>query len=149
MRIYFLAFVLLLFQMSVLTRILSIEYTIPDLLTIFIILYTLKNPPAQAFKLAVFTGIMQDLLSPTGLLFNTFTKSAIVVVTLMFREKFYYSSVFVRGLLIVAVTLIDIGIKSSIIFFKTGIFEVGYQQMVYLLMNFIIFYAVSVADELR
>jgi len=149
MKIYFLAFILLLFQMSVFTRIFSIEYTIPDLLTIFIIVYTLKNPPLKAFKLAIFIGILQDLLSPTGLLFNTFTKSAVVVATLTFRENFYYPSFFVRGLLIIAITLIDIGIKSSVIFLKTGIFEIGYQQVVYLIMNLVIFYMVSVADELR
>ncbi|WP_457639731.1 hypothetical protein [Persephonella sp.] len=149
MKIYFFAFILLLFQMSVVSRIFSIENTIPDFLTIFLIIYTLRNNLKDSLKLSIFIGLLQDIFSPTGLLFNTLTKTAVVFTAHLFKEKFFYSGIFVQSLIVAAVTAVDIGIKSSILFLKTGILDISYQYVLYLIMNFTIFYAVALADELR
>jgi rod shape-determining protein MreD len=149
MKLYFFAFSLFLLQMSVVTKIFSFEGIIPDFLTIFVIIYSLRNDLKESVKMALFVGILQDLLSPSGLIFNTLTKLLIVGVTFSMKDRFYYSSLIVKGVLIVVITLIDIGIKSSLVFFKTGIFEISYYYLVYLVLNFIIFYLVTFLDEIK
>jgi len=149
MKAYFFAFLLVLFQTSVIAKMFSIEGTIPDFLTVFIILYTLKHSLRDSIKIALFIGILQDLIAPVGLVFNTLTKIVIVFVTNTIKEKFYYSSFLVKGMMIIVVTIIDIGIKSSIMFLKTGVFELSHYHLVYLIVNFLVFYAVSLSDEIR
>ncbi|NPA58797.1 MAG: rod shape-determining protein MreD [Aquificae bacterium] len=147
MKAYLTGLLLVLFQTSVLSKYFSVGGVVPDFLTIFVILYALKNPVKQSVKLALFVGILQDLLSPVGLVFNTLTKVLIVFITNLFKEKFYYSSFLVKGLLVLAVISIDIGIKSSILFFKTGVFEISHYHLVYLAVNFLVFYGVSLVYE--
>ncbi|WP_297456315.1 hypothetical protein [Persephonella sp.] len=149
MKFYILGVILLLLQSSVFIKIFSYNGIIPDFLTIFVIIYALKNNLKDSLKLAVFLGILQDLLSPIGLVFNTITKSLIVIVTLTFKDKFYYSSLLIKGFLILLVTAVDVGIKSALIFFKTGVFELSYQHLIYFLLNLSVFYAVSFLDENR
>ena len=149
MKFYLLGIILLLLQSSVFIKIFSYNGIIPDFLTIFIIIYTLKNNLKDSLKLSIFIGILQDLLSPIGLVFNTITKSLIVLVTFAFKDKFYYSSLLIKGVLILVVTAVDVGIKSALIFFKTGIFELSYQHLIYFLLNLSVFYAVSFLDENR
>ncbi|SNZ07138.1 rod shape-determining protein MreD [Persephonella hydrogeniphila] len=149
MRLYFFAFSLFLLQISIITRFFSFEGIIPDFLTIFVIIYSLKNSLKESIKMAVFVGILQDLLSPSGLIFNTLTKLIVVGITFSMKDRFYYSNLVVKGVLIVVITFIDIGIKSSLIFFKTGIFEISYYHLVYLVLNFVIFYLVTFLDEVK
>lgn len=149
MKVYFFAFILLLFQVSIISKFFSFEGIIPDFLTIFVIIFTLKSKLKDAIKLAIFIGFLEDILSPIGFLFNTLTKVLIVLVTNSYKEKFFYSSIVIQGLLIIVVTLIDIGMKTSIIFLRTGIFEISYQDIVYVFLNFITFYIVSFIDEFK
>ena len=149
MRIYFFAFSVLLLQIAVFPEFLSYHNITPDILTVFVIIFTLKNDFLKSLKLASFIGILQDLLSPSGLIFNTTTKISTATLTFLLKDRVNYSNIFVKGFFIIFVTLFDIFFKSSILFFNTGIFEIPSFSFLYLLINFILFYAVVLKDEYR
>ncbi|WP_293442427.1 hypothetical protein [Persephonella sp.] len=149
MRIYFFAFSVLLFQMAVFPKLLSFQSMIPDFLTIFIILFTLKNELYKSLKMASFIGILQDLLSPSGLLFNTATKISISIIVYIVKDRFYYSNIFMKSFFIVFFSLLDIFSKSLLLYFKTGIFELPPFSIFYILINLIIFYSAASKYEYR
>ncbi|NPA12393.1 MAG: rod shape-determining protein MreD [Aquificae bacterium] len=149
MKAYLVGFIILLFQMSTLAHLFTVNYITPDFLSIFVILYSLNNPLHKSLKLAGFLGFMQDLFSPTVFLFNFITKILIVFTTIFFKERFFYSTFLVKGLLVAVVSFIDIVIKTTVVYIKTGFFEFSTQNFVYIGLNFAIFYMVSLINELR
>lgn len=149
MRIYFFAFSVLLFQIAVFPKLLSFQSMTPDFLTILIILFTLKNELFRSLKMASFIGILQDLLSPSGMLFNTATKISVSTVTYILKDKFYYSNIFMKSFFIIFFTFFDIFLKSLLLYFKTGIFELPTFSIFYILINLIIFYAAASKYEYR
>ncbi len=149
MRIYFFAFSVLLLQIAVFPEFLSFHNATPDFLTVFVIIFTLKNDFFRSLKLASFIGILQDLLSPSGLIFNTATKIFIFILTYLLKDRFNYSNMVVKGFLLIFLTFFDIFLKSSILFLKTGLFEIPSFSFFYLVVNFILLYAVVAKDEYR
>ena len=149
MRVYFFAFSVLLLQIAVFPEFFSFHNISPDILTVFVIIFTLKNEFLRSLKLASFIGILQDLLSPSGLIFNTTTKISIFILTYLLKDRFNYSNLVIKGFLLIFVTFFDIFLKSLILFIKTDIFEVPSYSFFYLFVNFILFYAVVIKDEYR
>lgn len=149
MRIYFFAFSVLMLQIAVFPQFLSFHNITPDLLTVFVIIFALKNDFFRSVKLSSFIGILQDLLSPSGLIFNTLTKLSVATLTFLLKDRFNYSNLIIKGFLLIFVTVFDIFLKSLLIFFKTGLFEIPSFSFFYILVNFILFYAVVLKDEYR
>ncbi|MBK3333165.1 rod shape-determining protein MreD [Persephonella atlantica] len=148
MRVYLFIFLLLILQIYV-AKFFSLWGIIPDIVTVFIVIFALKNGLSDSLKIAVFTGVLQDLMYPPGIPVNTISKSFIVLLVSNIKQKFYYSSISVKFFLIFVVTAVDTGLKGFITYLSTGILDFSPVYLAYILVNFLTFYVVSVFDEIR
>ncbi|WP_456463965.1 hypothetical protein [Persephonella sp.] len=149
MKVYFFAFSVLLLQIAVFPEFLSFQNITPDILTVFVIIFTLKNDFFRSIKLASFIGILQDLLSPLDLVFNTTIKIFIASLTYLLKDRFNYTNIVVKGFFLIFIIFCDIFLRSFLLFLKTGIFEIPSFSFFYILVNFILFYIVVLKDEYR
>ncbi|MDQ7056439.1 MAG: rod shape-determining protein MreD [Persephonella sp.] len=141
-------FLLLIFQMYA-GKVFSFWGVVPDIVTVFIVVFALKNGLPTSIRIALFTGILQDLMYPSVFPVNTVSKGIIVLFVSSVKQKFYYSSVSVKFLLISVVTVVDTGLKEFITYLSTGVMDFSPVYLVYILVNFLTFYVVSVFDEIR
>ena len=148
MKIYLFAFLLLLFQMHV-AKFFSVWEVIPDFLTVFIVIFALKNSISDSLKVAFFTGIVQDLISPVNFPMNTISKGFIVLFIGSIKEKFYYSSVFIKFFLILIVTAVDTGLKGLVTYISTGVMDFSMIYFITAFVNFLTFYVVSIFYEIK
>ncbi len=148
MKTYLFAFFILVFQMYV-AKFFSIWGIVPDFLTIFIVILTLKNTVLNSLKIAVFISVLQDLISPISFPINTITKGFIVLFVSSVKQRFYYSSGTVKFFLILIVTTVDVCFKGFITYVSTGVMDFMYIYPVSILINFLTFYVVSIFYEIR
>ncbi len=148
MKVYFSVFMLFIFQMYS-AKIFSIWGSIPDFLTVFILIFTLKHNISNSLKVALFVGVLQDMINPVSFPVNTLCKSFIVFFVSNIKEKFYYSSVIIKFFLILVITVVDTVMKVFITYISTGVMDVSFTYLVIVLVNFLTFYLVSIFYEVR
>ncbi|WP_457641384.1 hypothetical protein [Persephonella sp.] len=149
MKIYILALLLLVFQSSILIKNLAIFNFTPDFLVILIILYTLNHNLKGSLKFSLFVGTIQDLLNPTSIAFNLVSKTTLAALTYGIKNRFYLSDMLMKSIMIISLSSVDIAIKIFLTFLKTGIFYVTPKFLVYIFLNFLIFYIVQILNENR
>ncbi len=148
MSTYLIPFLLLIFQTSVFIKYFSVYQLTPDLITIYIILYTLNKRSQNAYKMATVVGLLQDILSS---LFpaNLIIKNIVVTSTLPVKKFFFTSGFYLKVAIIVVLSAIDISFKLIFTFFKTGIFYISPKFILYILLNFLIFGVYYIINEYK
>ncbi|HCB70528.1 MAG TPA: rod shape-determining protein MreD [Persephonella sp.] len=149
MRIYILALVLLILQSSIVIKNLSVMNFTPDFLVILIILYTLNHGLKDSLKFSIFVGILQDMLNPVPTAFNLISKLLLTLATFSVKNRFFLGDIFIRSILIILLSVMDITVKILLTFLKTGIFYINVSFFAYVFLNFLIFYIVQIINENR
>ncbi|WP_456402184.1 hypothetical protein [Persephonella sp.] len=147
MKFYLLALLLLILQSSVIMKNFSVMNFTPDFLVILTILYTLNHSLKDSVKFSLFVGILQDLLNPVFTVFNIVSKFVLTIATFTVKKRFFLGDIFIRSVLIITLSLMDIGIKIFLTYLKTGIFYVSFTFLSYVFLNFLIFYIVQIVNE--
>ncbi len=149
MKIYLTAFILLVLQSSIVVKNLSVMNFTPDFLVILIILYTLNHGLKESLKFSIFVGILQDMLSPVPTAFNFISKLLLTILTSSVKNRFFLGDIFIRSILIILLSVMDIAVKILLTFLKTGIFYINVSFFAYIFLNFLIFYIVQILNENR
>ncbi len=149
MKEYILAFFILLFQTSVLIKFFSIKGISPDLITIVIILYTLNKPASNSIKLASLIGFLQDIFSTEFLLNNILIKNIMVISSIAVKKYFFTYGFFIKSFIIILLSILDIVIKITFTYLKTGIIYISPGFLLYVLLNFLIFGVYYIVNEYK
>jgi len=149
MKEYLIAFFLLLLQSSVFAKYFSVHGISPDFITIVVILVALNKPLFEALKFATFVGLFQDIFSSVFLLKNVFIKNLMVIVASSVRKYFFTYGFFIKSLIIILLSILDIFIKISFTYFKTGIIYISPTFLLYVLLNFLIFGVYYIINEYK
>lgn len=145
---YFIPFLLLILETSVFIKYFSVYQLAPDLLTIYIILYTLNKDPRNAYRVAIVISLMQDILS-SFFPANLIVKNIVVTATLPVKKFFFTSSFYLKVVIIIVLSAIDMAFKLAFIFLKTGIFYISPKFALYILLNFLIFGVYYIINEYK
>ncbi|WP_457622202.1 rod shape-determining protein MreD [Persephonella sp.] len=147
MKMYLLALILLILQSSIIIKNLSVMNFTPDFLVILIILYTLNHNMKDSLKFSIFVGILQDMLNPVPTAFNLISKLLLTLATFSVKNRFFLGDLFIRSVLIILLSVLDITVKILLTFLKTGIFYINVSFFAYVFLNFLIFYIVQILNE--
>ncbi len=143
----FLGIFSLIVQTTVFVKYLSVFNFSPDFVAIFVILFTLNNSFKKSIYFALFLGLLQDFLTPSIFIFNTITKVILSLITYSVKRQFYFSEMWYKSILIIGLSLVDIVLKTVLIFLKTGIFYFSQNYIIYVVLNFAIFYLFAMNNK--
>ncbi len=143
----FLGIFTLVLQTTVFVKYISIFNFTPDFLAIFVILFTLNNDFKKSIYFALFLGLLQDFLTPSIFVFNTISKVILSMITYSVKRQFYLSEMWYKSILIIGLSVVDIAFKTLLIFLKTGIFYFSQNYVIYIVLNFIIFYLFAINNR--
>jgi rod shape-determining protein MreD len=149
MREFFIAFFVLLLQTSVLTKYFSIQGISPDIVTIVVILFALNKPLYNSIKLATVIGLFQDIFSSSFFIKNLLIKNMMVLFAFSVKKYFFTYGFFIKSLIIILLSLLDIFVKIAFTYFKTGIIYISPGFLLYALLNFLIFGVYYVINEYK
>jgi rod shape-determining protein MreD len=143
----FLGIFSLLLQTTTFVKYISIFNFTPDFVAIFVILFTLSNNFKKSIYFAVFLGLLQDFLTPSIFIFNTISKVILSLITYSVKKQFYFSDMWYKSILIIGLSMVDIALKTVLIFLKTGIFYFSQNYIIYIILNFAIFYLFAMNNK--
>ncbi len=143
----FLGILSLILQTTIFVKYISIFNFTPDFVAIFVILFTLNNNFTKSIYFALFLGLLQDFLTPSIFIFNTISKVVLSLLTYSVKRQFYFSDMWYKSILIIGLSLIDIFLKTILIFLKTGIFYFSQNYIIYIILNFAIFYLFAMNNK--
>jgi rod shape-determining protein MreD len=144
-KLLFFGILILVFQSTVLSKVLSIGSLTADFLVIYIFILSLGNSFNVSIKSSFILGVLQDLASLNFM--NSISKPSIVVITNKLKNYFFVSSFFIKSMIVVFVSILDIFIKTTMLFILKGSFELSVEYIFYLFLNFLIFYVVYLTNE--
>jgi len=138
-KIFFIGIFLLLLQFTIVFRGFSIYSTHPSFITVFIILLTLKIHFRPALLFSIFLGTIQDIYMNTLFFYTTITNVLIVLTVNSIRFLVDFSNFIYGFLLVFFLSVFEYFIKDILIFFKTGVFYISIDCIVYALANCLIY----------
>ncbi|EDP73763.1 hypothetical protein, partial [Hydrogenivirga sp. 128-5-R1-1] len=118
-----------------------------DPLSVFIILVALYS--VRIKNIYLFTGIisiLQDIFT-FGYGVNFFSKMFLVVIVSLIKEKFFISSFFIKSLIVIILTILELSLKTLYSFIFLGKFEFCIGYIFYAVLNFAVFYIYSLLKE--
>ena len=134
-RLFFIGLFIILFQTTVLYQSLSFYGVYPSLITVFLILLSLKLELKPAVFLAISLGLVQDLFMNT-LFFYSVIPNVVIVLSVYFVRFILDFENFLYGIsLVFFMSSVDYLLKDFLIFSKTGIFYIAADFLIYSLVN--------------
>ncbi len=134
-RLFFIGLFIILFQTTVLYQSLSFYGVYPSLITVFLILLSLKLELKPAVFLAISLGLVQDLFMNT-LFFYSVIPNVVIVLSVYFVRSVLDFENFMYGIsLVFFMSSVDYLLKDFLIFSKTGIFYIAADFLIYSLVN--------------
>ncbi len=131
----FAGLLLFIFQTTVLFKAFSINDIYPSLIKIFLIFVALKFDLKDSLKLAFLFGFLEDLYVLEFFMYNIISDLIIVTIVSKIKHHLDFDLVFYGISLVVFISIVDILIRSLLIFFKTGIFYISVDLLMYLVLN--------------
>jgi len=89
------------------------------------------------------------MLNPVPTAFNLISKLLLTLATFSVKNRFFLGDIFIRSILIILLSVMDITVKILLTFLKTGIFYINVSFFAYVFLNFLIFYIVQIINENR
>jgi len=146
LKFYVFGLLLLIIQTTVIEKFFNFNCIVWDSLSIFVILFSLHKPPKETYKLTLFISILEDIFSYSYFI-NLFSKMFIAFLSQKFHEKFFISSLWIKGIIVLFLSCVDIFFKIIYSYLITGIFHLCFGYIIYLMLNFIIFYFFYLINE--
>ncbi len=130
---------LIIIQTTLIFKFFSIGDIYPSLIKVFLVLIALKTDLKTSLKYGILFGILEDLYMNELFLYNTLTNIVVVYFVEKVKYQLDFEEIPYGIILIVFVSLLDISIKTAMIFAKTGIFYISATFLLYALLNTIVY----------
>ena len=123
-------------------------YTNPDIFLVYIFWLSLYDREDTALITALFGGILLDLLMPSESIINVLIYLSLTLITLKLKEKFLISNIFMKFLIITAISMyiILLNILYNFILSKVLVLDVM-TYLFYWISNLVLIYLVYYLRE--
>ncbi|RMA97070.1 hypothetical protein CLV39_0723 [Hydrogenothermus marinus] len=117
-----------------------------DIISIFIILLSLYKVDKDNYKIVIPISLIQDIITQSYFI-HFLSKTLITFIAQKLHNKFFLSSFWIKSLIVLILSAIDILFKIIYTFLISTNLNICFGYIIYLILNFIIFYFVYLAYE--
>jgi hypothetical protein len=145
--VYILSILIILLENSLFGVYFYFQCVVWDPLSIVVILVALYSSNVKSvYKYTVLISLLQDIFSFSyGV--NLLSKLVLATIAVYYRKNFFVSSFFIKSLIVILLSGIDVGFKILSKFLFLQHFELCLAYIFYILLNFAVFYIYYLLKE--